>query len=316
MQVWTEKYRPKRLKSVVGQEGIVKRLKAFSKKKSMPHLLFAGPAGTGKTTSALALAGDMYGEDYINQNFLELNASDERGIDTIRNKVKNFARSKALGDAPFKIIFLGESDALTRDAQQALRRTMEKFTSSCRFILDCNFPSKIIDPIQSRCVLFRFKPLNKNDVVEYLKIISEKEELNVTNNVLEEIYNITKGDMRKAINTLQSSSVLGEKITLDLVYEVASMARPKEIRECLELAVKGDFVQARDLLFDTIINYGLSGLDVIKQIQREVLNLECLSAKAKIKMIGVVGEYEFRLVEGSDEFVQLESLLAQFFKIE
>lgn len=315
MQVWTEKYRPTTLKDVVGQESIIKRLKAFTKNESMPHLLFAGPAGTGKTTCALALAGDLYGAN-LTQNFLELNASDERGIDTIRNKVKNFARSKALGNAPFKIIFLGESDALTRDAQQALRRTMEKFTSSCRFILDCNYPSKIIDPIQSRCVLFRFKPLEKKEVVEYLQHICKEEKVKASENVLEELYNVSGGDMRKAINTLQSCSVLGDKCTLELVYEVASMARPKEIRECLELSIKGDFVKARDLLFDTIMKYGLSGLDVVKQIQNEVLNLECLSAKNKIKMIGVIGEFEFRLVEGSDEFIQLESLLAQFFKVE
>ncbi|MBN1923574.1 MAG: replication factor C small subunit [Nanoarchaeota archaeon] len=315
MQVWTEKYRPKRLKDVVGQENIVKRLVAFAKDDSMPHMLFAGPAGTGKTTCALALAGDLFG-DNIKQNFLELNASDERGIDTIRVKVKDFARSKALGDAPFKIIFLGESDALTRDAQQALRRTMEKFSSSCRFILDCNYPSKIIDPIQSRCVLFRFQSLSKKEVADYLKKISEAEKIKVSDNVLEEIYEISSGDMRKAINILQSCSVLGDKVTLELVYEVSSMARPKEIRECLELSIKGEFVQARDLLFDTIAKYGLSGLDVIKQIQNEILNLESISAKTKIKLIGLVGEFEFRMVEGSDEFVQLESLLAQFFKVE
>ncbi len=315
MQVWTEKYRPKTLKDVVDQKHIIKRLIAFTGKESMPHMLFAGPAGTGKTTCALALAGDLYG-DNIQQNFLELNASDERGIDTIRVKVKDFARSKALGKAPFKIIFLGESDALTRDAQQALRRTMEKYSNSCRFILDCNYPSKIIDPIQSRCVLFRFQLLNKTEIVEYLKRISKEEKIDVTEKVLEEVYNISKGDMRKAINTLQSCSVLGDKVTIDLVYEVASMARPEEIRECLELCIKGDFVKARDLLFDTINKYGLSGLDVVKQIQSEVLNLESIGAKTKIKMIGLVGEYEFRIIEGSDEFVQLESLLAQFFKIE
>lgn len=315
MEVWTEKYRPRTLKDVVGQENIVKRLVAFTKNEGMPHLLFAGPAGTGKTTCALALANDLYG-DNMKQNFLELNASDERGIDTVRVKVKDFARSRALGKAPFKIIFLGESDALTKDAQQALRRTMEKYTNSCRFILDCNYPSKIIDPIQSRCVLFRFESLKKDDVLKHLRIISDKENVNVSDKVLAEIFEISKGDLRKAINVLQSSSVLGDKVTNELVYEVASMAHPKEIRECLELAVKGDFVKARDLLFDTIISHGMSGLDVIKQIQKEIITLDNISAKTKIRLIGLVGEFEFRIVEGSDEFVQLESLLAQFFKIE
>lgn len=315
MEVWTEKYRPKALKDVVGQELIVKRLIAFTKSESMPHLLFSGPAGTGKTTCALALANDLYGAN-IEQNFLELNASDERGIDTIRNKVKDFARSRALGAAPYKIIFLGESDALTREAQQALRRTMEKYSSSCRFILDCNYSSKIIDPIQSRCVLFKFKPLEKKDIISFLKKIVVSEKLKADDTILEEIYNVSIGDMRKAVNTLQSCSVTNSTITKELVYEVSNLAMPKDIKKCLELAVSGDFLKARDLLFDTMIKHGLSGIDVIKQIQQETLNLDNLSAKTKIKLIGLVGEFEFRLIEGSDEYVQLESLLAQFFKPE
>ncbi|VVB74543.1 Replication factor C small subunit [Candidatus Tiddalikarchaeum anstoanum] len=315
MDVWTEKYRPRSLKDVVGQQSIIKRLIGFTKSESMPHLLFAGPAGTGKTTCALALANDLYGSN-IEQNFLELNASDERGIDTIRNKVKDFARSKALGAAPYKIIFLGESDALTREAQQALRRTMEKYSSSCRFILDCNYSSKIIDPIQSRCVLFKFKPLDKKDVIDFLKKIVVGEKLKADDSVLEEVFNVSGGDLRKAINTLQSASVIGTTISKELVYEVSNLAHPKDIKNCLEIAVSGDFIKARDLLFDTMIKHGLSGIDVIKQVQQEVLNLDKVSAKTKIRLIGVVGDYEFRLVEGSDEYVQLESLLAQFFKAE
>jgi len=315
MQVWTEKYRPNSLKEVIGQKQIVKRLVAFTKSASMPHLLFTGPAGVGKTTCALALAQDMYG-DYFSQNFLELNASDERGIDTIRVKVKNFARTKSVGESPFKIIFLGESDALTKDAQQALRRTMEKYSRTCRFILDCNYSSKIIDPIQSRCVLFRFQNLEKKEVIEYLERITSNEKIKATKEILEEVYKISKGDLRKATNILQSSSILNKEITKDSIYEVASMARPEEIRQCLEICIKGDFVKSRELLFDTINKYGLSGIDVIKQIMQEVLNIESISAKTKIRLISLIGEYEFRLIEGSDEFVQLESLLAQFFKIE
>lgn len=314
MEIWTEKYRPKHLKDVIGQENIVKRLVAFTLSDSMPHLLFAGPPGTGKTTCSLALANDIF-KDSVKENFLELNASDERGIDTIRVKVKNFARSKSMGDVNFKIIFLGESDALTNDAQQALRRTMERYSGTCRFILDCNYPSKIIDPIQSRCVLFRFKNLEKLDVLNYLKIICKGERIDADDKVLSLICDLSKGDLRKSTNILQSCSVLSTKVTEELVYEIASLARPEEIKKALELSIKGDFVGAKEMLFDAVYKHGLSGLDTIKQVQSEILSLE-LSAKSKMDLIALAGEYEFRMTEGSDEFVQLESFLAQFFKRE
>lgn len=315
MKIWSEKYRPKTLKEVIGQKMIIKRLIAFTKSEAMPHLLFAGPAGVGKTTCALALANDIF-KDEKNSNFLELNASDERGIETIRNKVKDFARTKSVGNASFKVIFLGESDALTKDAQQALRRTMEKYSSSCRFILDCNYPSKIIDPIQSRCIIFKFKNLTKEDVFTYLNNICKNENIKINEEAISEIYNVSNGDLRKATNILQSCSVLSKNININLIYDVASVMRPKDIKKSLELCIKGDYISARKLLFDTIVNNGLSGIDVIKQIQQEIINIEGISAKTKIKLIGVVGEFEFRMVEGSNEFVQLESLLAQFFKVE
>jgi len=157
-EVWTEKYRPKVFDDMVGQEEILKRVKALTNSMNIPHLLFAGPAGTGKSTLALIIVKSLFGESW-RENYLELNASDERGIDVVRQKVKDFARTKALGDVPFKVIFLDEADALTREAQQALRRTMENYTSTCRFVMSCNYSSKILDPIQSRAVVFRFQLL-------------------------------------------------------------------------------------------------------------------------------------------------------------
>ena len=172
--MWTEKYRPQDFSDIKGQAQIVEKVKAFVDQKNMPHLLFAGLAGTGKTSLALVIAKKLFGPGY-RTNLLELNASDERGIDIIRNKVKDFARTRAIGDVPFKIIYLDESDALTKEAQQALRRTMENYTQTTRFILSCNYSSKIIDPIQSRCAVFRFRPLEKDDVKNIIEKIAKEE---------------------------------------------------------------------------------------------------------------------------------------------
>ena len=310
--MFVEKYRPKSFKDVMGQEKIIPRIKAFIESKSMPHLLFTGPAGVGKTTLSLIISNELFKEDR-NHNFLELNASDERGIDVIRNKVKDFARTKSIRDVPFKVIYLDECDSLTKEAQQALRRTMENYSNSCRFILSCNYSSKIIDPIQSRCSVFRFKPLSLENMKEIVGKISEKEGLNVENDAIKALYEISNGDVRKLENTLQSCSVISKEINRDLIYEVASAARPKEIKEVLELSTNGNFVDAKKLLLRTMLDHGLSGVDLIKQIQREILDLEVNDDK-KLNMIEKCGEIEFRLVEGSDEYIQLEALLASFSK--
>ena len=308
--MFVEKYRPKDFHEVKGQEKIVERVKALVETNNMPHLLFSGPAGIGKTTLSLIIGNKLFGDDKQSL-FLELNASDERGIDVVRNKVKDFARTRAIKDVPFKVIYLDECDSLTKDAQQALRRTMETYSNTCRFILSCNYSSKIIDPIQSRCTVFRFKPLTFENMKEIIHEISEKEGLQVTEEAGEALYEISNGDVRKLENTLQSCSVVAKEITKDLVYEVASAARPKEVKEVLDLSVKGFFADARTLLLKTMLNHGLSGVDIIKQIQREILSLDVEDAK-KMRMIEKCGEAEFRLVEGSDEYVQLEALIAGF----
>jgi replication factor C small subunit len=307
--IWTEKYRPKHFSDIRGQKEIVKRVKSFVEQKNMPHLLFAGPAGTGKTSLSLVIARQFFGESW-KQNFLELNASDERGIDVIRIKVKDFARTRAIGDVPFKIIYLDECDALTREAQQALRRTMENYTSTCRFILSCNYSSKIIDPIQSRCAVFRFKPLDRLELMKIIDKISEDEKLKIDDKAKEALMNVSEGDCRKLENILQSSAVIGKEVTEENIYSIASYAKPKEIIDVLKLALENKFVDARNKLLDVMLNYGLSGLDIIRQVQKEILNLN-ISGRAQLELISKCGEAEFRISEGSDEFLQLEAFLAE-----
>ncbi len=307
--LWAEKYRPRSLDEIVNQEEIVKRLKKFVEERNMPHLLFVGPPGTGKTTAAHALAHDLYGENYL-QYMLELNASDERGIDTIRTKVKEFARSRTPPGVPFKIVLLDEADNMTADAQQALRRLMEMYTASTRFILIANFPSKIIEPIQSRCALFRFTPLKKEDVIARLKWICEQEKCKYTEEGLETLYEISEGDMRRAINVLQAAAAIGT-VTPDIVYKVVGLAHPREIREMIKLALDGQFQRARDQLRQLMINYGLSGVDVIKQIHREIFSQELkLPEELRVMIADYAGEIQFRLVEGADDEIQLSAFLA------
>jgi replication factor C small subunit len=309
-EIWTEKYRPQKFEEVVGQEDIVKRVSSLTDSLNIPHLLFAGPAGTGKSTMALIIVKQLYGKDW-RDNYLELNASDERGINIVREKVKNFARTKSIGNVPFKIIFLDEADALTPEAQQALRRTMENYSATCRFILSCNYSSKIIDPIQSRCSIFRFKLLEKKDIEKYLMRIADIEKLSVNPESIEILYEGSEGDCRRATNLLQATASISPNITPELVSTIISNAKPKDIRVVLDYALSGDFLKSREKLLDVMLKESISGQDVIKSIQKEIWALN-IDPEIKVRLTEKTGEVEFRLVEGSDELIQLESLLASF----
>ena len=309
-EVWVEKYRPSKLSEVAGQRDITERLQAYVRTGNLPHLLFAGPAGTGKTTCAIALARELYGDSW-KANFHELNASDERGIDVVRTKIKDYARTSPLGGKGFKIIFLDEADALTGDAQAALRRTMERYTTTCRFVLSCNYSSRIIDPIQSRCAVFRFRPLKPDDVKSYLERIARNEGLHVSPDGLEAIIYAASGDMRKAINSLQVAASVTSKIDANTIYRSMGIARLEEVKDLLDTALKGDFVNARGKLDELLVEYGLSAEDILKQMHGAVFDLTIPEAM-KVTLVDRIGEIEFRVVEGSNERIQLEALLALF----
>ncbi|MFH1585887.1 MAG: replication factor C small subunit [archaeon] len=309
-EIWTEKYRPAVFPELLGQEEIVKRVQSMTNSMNIPHLMFAGPAGTGKSTLALIVVKELFKKNW-KDNYLELNASDERGINIVREKVKNFARTKSIGNVDFKIIFLDEADALTPEAQQALRRTMENYSATCRFILSCNYSSKIIDPIQSRCAIFRFKLLEKKDIERVLQKIAVGENLTIETQAMEILYEGSEGDCRRVINLLQSTATISPYITYELVSTIISDAKPKDIRVVLDYALSGDFQESREKLLDIMLKQGISGQDIVKAIQKEIWSLP-VEPEIKVKLTEKTGEVEFRIVEGSDPFIQLQSLLASF----
>ncbi len=309
LDLWTEKYRPPTLGEIIGQESVIESLKKFVEIGAVPHCLFSGPPGTSKTTAATAMARDLFGDSF-GRNFMELNASDERGIDVVRNQIKNFARTMPSGSAPFKILVLDEADHLTADAQHALRRTMESYAASCRMILICNYSSRIIPPVQSRCAIFRFSRLGDDHIMSRLKYIAKKEGVVLLAAGIEAILYLAEGDMRAAINLLQATSSTGQKISDEIVYSISGRANPGIVRKMLVDAQEGKYIEALDSLRNLIYQQGVSPVDLVKQIHREIENLGFNNQK-RMDILSHTAEIEFRVGEGANGEIQLSSLLAR-----
>ncbi|XP_074603598.1 replication factor C subunit 4 [Brevipalpus obovatus] len=311
---WVEKYRPKSVEEVVFQEEAVNVLRECLKGGDFPNLLFYGPPGTGKTSTILALAREMF-KDMFPQRVLELNASDERGIQVIREKVKRFAQQTAASQKigggtipPFKIIILDEADSMTHGAQACLRRVMEKECKSTRFCIICNYISRIIDPIVSRCSKFRFKPLHPDLVLGKLQEICEKEQIQLTDvGVLNELIRISDGDLRKAITFLQTAFRLKgkeSKVTFDDVREITGYIPEKVVTDFMSACEKHSYEKVEDFL-DDLVAEGYSASQLITQIHDWVLSDNCSFTDTQLaRIMEAIAVADHRLLEGANEFVQ------------
>ncbi len=309
--MWVEKYRPKKISEVVNQKDIKGSLQALLKnQQEMPHLLFSGSAGVGKTTMAICISQEILGDRWKDYT-LELNASDERGIGMVRERVKKFSRFAGLDtEIPFKIIILDEADEMTSDAQTALRRIIEDTAKFCRFILIANNISKIINPIQSRCAVFKFSQIDEKEITTQLKVVLKKENGKADEKGLKEIAEYAEGDLRHAINLLQTAASMGD-ITQDSVKAAAGLTKINDVEEVLKLAVSGNIQDSRNKMIELVKVYGMSESDFLKYINQALFsakfdNLEELSQ--------IIAKYDYRILVGSNPEIQLSAMLAELGK--
>jgi len=314
-KILIEKYRPNKLDEIIGQDVIVKKLKRYVEMKNMPNLLFAGSAGVSKTTAAMCIAKEMYGNEW-QLNFKELNASDTRGIDVIRDDVKDYAAVSSIGDVSFKIILLDEADSLTKDAMSALRRTMEKYSSSCRFILTCNYSSKIIEPISSRTSVFRFKKIKSEDIMKICKNVCDQEKIKIDSEALEAIAYISEGDARKAIGILDTARLTTENntITIKDIYEISSYIEPKLIIDIIKKALSKEFFASLTIIVNLIMD-GISAEDILKQLMTRTLELNVPDKRINVELVDIIGETDWRISEGANELIMFKWMIAKMVKL-
>jgi len=310
--MWVEKYRPQKISELVNQKEILGSINSMLKNQSeIPHLLFSGSAGVGKTSAALCLSKEILGEhskDYT----LELNASDERGINMVRERVKKFSRFAGLDtEIPFKIIILDEADEMTTDAQTALRRIIEDTAKICRFILIANNLSKIIVPIQSRCVVFKFTKISDKVIISQLKFIGKKEKIKADEKGLNVICDYTDGDLRHAINILQASASSGN-VTESAVKSIVGLTKTNDVQDVLKLALTGKISDARDKMIELIKVYGMSESDFLKYITQAVFNSKSNNLE---EILEIIAKYDYRVLVGANPEIQLSALLAELAKV-
>jgi replication factor C small subunit len=307
--MWVEKYRPRKIDELVNQEEVKERLKPLLEKKNeLPHLLFAGPPGSGKTSTALVLARELLG-DLVGDYSLQLNASDERGIDAVRERVKTFASySDRREGIPFRLVILDEADEMTRDAQTALRRIMEETSRYTRFLLICNYSSNLIEPIQSRCAIFRFKKIGQDEVTARLKKIAKAEDVKIPEKVLQAISAAVDGDLRQGINLLQAASAGGAEVTMDKVNAATGTSVKERAAEIVRVALNGDFPGARLKLVELTRVYGIPESDFLRFANEEIAKGE---GEKIADAIRILAEYDYRLAMGANPEVQLTALLSE-----
>ena len=309
--MWVEKYRPTKLSEIVNQTEVIGSLQALIKDPTdMPHLMFSGSAGVGKTTAALCISRQILGQ-YCKDYTLELNASDERGIGMVREKVKKFSRFAGMSDVPFKIIILDEADEMTSDAQTALRRIIEDTAKYCRFILIANNISKIIEPIQSRCATFKFTTIPEEDMINHLEVIAKKEKIKSDKKGLKAIYDYSEGDLRHAINLMQATASIGD-ISEENVKSSAGLTKTSDVDDVLKMALAGKIIDAREKTIELIKVYGMSESDFLKYLNSAVFKTkhEKLS-----DILEIIAKYDYRILVGSNPEIQLSAMLAELGKL-
>lgn len=310
---WVEKYRPAKLDDLISHDEIISTINRFIEKKQLPHLLFYGPPGTGKTSTILACAKQLYTPAQFKSMVLELNASDDRGINIVRGQILNFASTRTIFSGTFKLIILDECDAMTNDAQNALRRIIEKYTENVRFCVICNYLSKIIPAVQSRCTRFRFAPLSPEQILPRLDKIIEAEKLTVTADGKQALMTLSKGDMRKVLNVLQSTSMAFDTVNEDNVYTCVGHPLRKDIERVLETLMSTEsFEKAYDEIQKVKNAKGLALEDILTELHLFVMRIE-LPMSVMNKIIIKMADIEERLAKGCTENTQTTALIAAFF---